>query len=119
AHMASILIENHSLKPFRQRVLGTYVLIEESMRQLAEHGSELRAATQADRRDRPTTLPAGWRETLQPAGTRHFLPMQHEPFNSGSSGAPETHWTGRAAPAANVPQYGVEPTISLHRPRAY
>jgi murein tripeptide amidase MpaA len=119
AHMASILIENHSLKPFRQRVLGTYVLIEESLRQLAEHGSELRTATQADQREHPATLPAGWRETLQPVGTRHFLPMQHEPFNSGSSGAVETHWTGHAAPAADVPQYGVEPTVSLHRPRAY
>jgi hypothetical protein len=119
AHMASILIENHSLKPFRQRVLGTYVLIEESLRQLAEHGSELRTATAADQRARPETLPAGWRETPQPIGTRHFLPMQHEPFTSSSSGAPETHWTGRVAPAADMPQYGDEPTITLHRPRAY
>src|SRR5262249_3259082 len=119
AHMASVLIENHSLKPFRQRVLGTYVLIEESLRQLAQHGSELRTATQADQRERPPTLPAGWRETPQPAGTRRFLPMQHDEFSSASSGAPETHWTGRPASAADVPQYGVEPTITLHRPRAY
>lgn len=118
-HMASILIENHSLKPFRQRVLGTYVLIEESLRQLAEHGRELRTATQADQRERPATLPVGWRETPQSAGVRHFLPMQHEQFTSAASGASETHWTGRAAPAADVPKYGVEPTITLHRPRAY
>ena len=28
-HMASVLVENHSLKPYRQRVLGTYVLLED------------------------------------------------------------------------------------------
>ena len=119
AHMATILIENHSLKPFRQRVLGTYVLIEESLHQLSAHGRELRTATQADQRARPATLPAGWQETAQPAGTRPFLPMQRESFTSAASGAAETHWTGRAAPAANVPQYGVESTITLQRPRAY
>ncbi|WP_436032715.1 M14 family metallopeptidase [Caulobacter sp. LjRoot300] len=31
ARIATVLVENHSLKPYRQRVLGTYVLIEESL----------------------------------------------------------------------------------------
>jgi murein tripeptide amidase MpaA len=30
-HMASILIENHALKPFEQRVLGTYVFLEQAI----------------------------------------------------------------------------------------
>jgi hypothetical protein len=30
-HMASILVENHSLKPFQQRVLGTYILLESTL----------------------------------------------------------------------------------------
>ena len=34
-HMASILVENHSLKPFKQRVLGTYVLLESTLKLLA------------------------------------------------------------------------------------
>jgi hypothetical protein len=29
--MASILVENHSLKPFKQRVLGTYILLESTL----------------------------------------------------------------------------------------
>jgi len=118
-HMPSILIENHSLKPFRQRVLGTYVLIEQSIRLLAQHGAQLRTAIAADQRERPTTLPVGWRETQRPVRQREFLPIEREQFNASSSGASETRWLGRAAPATRVPQYGVESTINVQRPRAY
>jgi len=118
-HMPSILIENHSLKPFRQRVLGTYVLIEESLRLLAQHGAQLRAAIAADQLERPATLPVGWRQTEHPVRQRDFLPIQREHYNSTASGAPETRWLGRAAPQTPVPQYGVESTITLTRPRAY
>src|SRR4029077_514808 len=45
--------------------------------------------------------------------------MQHNEFTSAASGASETRWLGRPAPAADVPQYGVEPTITIHRPRAF
>ena len=34
-HMPTVLVENHSLKPFKQRVLGTYVLLESTLQQLA------------------------------------------------------------------------------------
>ena len=118
-HMPSVLIENHSLKPFRQRVLGTYVLIEECIRLLAQHGQQLRAAVAQDRAARPATMPVGWRQTDHPVRQREFLPIAREEFHSASSGAAETRWLGRAAPAAHVPQYGVESTITLQRPRAY
>jgi hypothetical protein len=118
-HVPSVLIENHSLKPFRQRVLGTYVLIEESIRLLAERGTQLRAAVDADLRVRPATLPVGWRQTDQPVRQREFLPIQREGFNSPASGAAETRWLGRTAQQTRVPQYGVESTVSLQRPRAY
>jgi hypothetical protein len=118
-HMASVLIENHSLKPHRQRVLGTYVLLEQSLRLLAQQGASLRTATAADQRARPATLPVGWRETAHATSQRAFLPIEHESFDSAASGAPETRWLGRPAPATHVPQFGVEPTITLTRPRAY
>jgi hypothetical protein len=117
--MASVLIENHSLKPYRQRVLGTYVLIEESMRLLAEHGDHLRRAAAADARERPRTLPAGWRQTDTPVTQRPFQPIARESYRSQASGAEETRWLGRAAPDTRMPQYGQEPTIQLRRPRAY
>ena len=43
-HLATVLVENHSLKPFRQRVLGTYVILEETLKVLGENASGLRSA---------------------------------------------------------------------------
>jgi hypothetical protein len=56
AHVPTILIENHSLKPHEQRVLGTYVFLEAAMRLLAErrpgpargHGRRCRPAPRRD-----------------------------------------------------------------------
>src|SRR5690606_6562043 len=60
AHVPTILIENHSLKPHEQRVLGTYVFLETAMRLLAERGEGLRAAIAADRALRPAEIPANF-----------------------------------------------------------
>ncbi len=117
--LASVLIENHSLKPYRQRVLGTYVLIEESLRLLAEHGAQLRTAARSDARERPRTIPAGWRQTAEPVSQRAFLPIERETYRSTASGALETSWLGRPAPETRMPQFGQEHTITLRRPRAY
>lgn len=117
--LPSVLFENHSLKPYRQRVLGTYVVIEESMRLLAEHGDQLERAIAADARERPRTLPVGWRQTAAPVSQRPFLPIARESYRSTASGAEETRWLGRPAPETRMPQYGQEHTIELRRPRAY
>ena len=117
--LASVLFENHSLKPYRQRVLGTYVAIEESMRLLAQHGDALERATAADARERPRTLPVGWRQTAEPVNQRSFLPIERESYRSTASGAQETRWLGRPAAETRVPQFGQEHTIELRRPRAY
>lgn len=117
--LPSVLFENHSLKPYRQRVLGTYVVIEESMRLLAEHGGALERAIAADARERPRTLPVGWRQTAAPVSQREFLPIARETYRSTASGADETRWLGRPAAQTHMPQFGQEHTIDLHRPRAY
>lgn len=117
--LPSVLIENHSLKPYRQRVLGTYVLLEESLRLLARHGQSLRSAIASDARERPRSIPVGWRQTAEPVTQRPFLPIARETYRSTASGAEETRWLGRPADATRMPQYGQEPTIQLQRPRAY
>lgn len=117
--MPSVLIENHSLKPYRQRVLGTYVLLEECLRLLARQGNSLRSAIAADARERPRTLPVGWTQTEAPVAQRPFLPIEHESYRSVASGANETRWLGRDAAATRMPQYGQVSTITLSRPRAY
>ena len=60
-HLPTVLVENHSLKPYDQRVLGTYVLLEESLRLLARDGAALRRAIEADRERRDATIPLSWK----------------------------------------------------------
>ena len=56
-HMASVLVENHSLKPYKQRVLGTYVLLESTLKLLAIEGQSLRESTKADKGKRDSKIP--------------------------------------------------------------
>ena len=56
-HLPTLLVENHSLKPYDQRVLGTYVLLESTLRVLGEHGDALRDAIHTDRASRRPELP--------------------------------------------------------------
>lgn len=56
-HMASVLVENHSLKPYKQRVLGTYVLLESTLKLLAIEGQSLKESTKADKAKRDTKIP--------------------------------------------------------------
>jgi hypothetical protein len=68
-----VLVENHSLKPYRQRVLGTYVLLRRRCGWRARRRGD-RAAKAADRAARP-------RETilLAPGGEagRHHPLARH------------------------------------------
>jgi hypothetical protein len=47
-HTPGILVENHSLKPFKQRVLGTRVLLEAFLELLANKGRDLQTVMQND-----------------------------------------------------------------------
>lgn len=56
-HLPSILIENHSLKPYKQRVLGTYVLLESTLKILATEGQSLKEIAKADKSQRNSKIP--------------------------------------------------------------
>src|SRR5690606_5020081 len=72
AHLPTVLIENHSLKPFRQRVLGTYVFLEATIRLLASDGKALQDATASDRAYRHKEVVLSWRRSETP-DTVEFL----------------------------------------------
>lgn len=120
AHVPTILIENHSLKPHEQRVLGTYVFIEEALRQLAAHGGDLRAAIGRDSALRPGEIPANFVSTDQPVATRAFKGILFERYDSPASGGSEIRWLGKPDPQPwMMPFYGSRPTLQLKRPTAY
>lgn len=120
AHVPTILIENHSLKPHEQRVLGTYVFLEQALKLLAEKSGDLRAAIAADRALRPTELPANFDSDDTPTRTRPFKGIRYETFDSVASGRPEIRWLGQPdAELWQMPFYGSHPTLTLKRPTAY
>lgn len=120
AHIPSILIENHSLKPHEQRVLGTYVFLEAAMRLLAERGLELRHAWQVDAASRPSVIPANFVPADDPIGIRRFLGIRYETYESPASGRTEIRWLGEPDPEVwLMPFYGSRATLNLVRPEAY
>jgi murein tripeptide amidase MpaA len=120
AHIPTILIENHSLKPHAQRVLGTYVFLETAMTLLAQKGDSLRAAIDADRALRPAEIPANFVAEDKPSATRAFKGILYETYESPASGRTEIRWLGKADPQIwSMPFYGSRPTLTLKRPAAY
>jgi murein tripeptide amidase MpaA len=120
AHVPTILIENHSLKPHEQRVLGTYVFLEEALKLLADKSQTLRAAISADRALRPAELPANFVGDEQPIRTRPFKGILYDTYQSAASGRPELRWLGQPDPELwQVPYFGSSPTLTLKRPTAY
>jgi len=120
AHVPTILIENHSLKPHEQRVLGTYVFLEQALRLLASEGRDLRAAITADSALRPAEIPANFVQNDQPTVTRPFKGITYETYDSPASGRREIRWLGQADPQLwQLPFYTSHPTLTLRRPEAY
>ena len=120
AHVPTVLVENHSLKPYEQRVLGTYVLYEASLRLLADQVGPLRAATAADRALRPAQVPTNFRNEPTPLNTRAFKGVLYETYESPASGRTEIRWLGRPDPEAwRMPYFGSQPGLMLRRPEAY
>ncbi len=60
-HLAAILVENHSLKPYKQRVLGTYILFESTLKLLASEGKSLKEITEKDKAVRVAKFPMAWK----------------------------------------------------------
>jgi murein tripeptide amidase MpaA len=117
-HIPTVLVENHSLKPYRQRVLGTYVLLETALEVVGAHAAELRSAVAADRSNRASTLPANWSLAGEIA-RKDFMGVEYEQYLSPASGTNEVRWLGRPRLFTQLPIYGDKAGVTLRRPRAY
>jgi hypothetical protein len=118
-HLPTVLVENHSLKPYDQRVLGTYVLLEATLATLGEHGGELRRAIEQDRARRPETLPLGFRPAPGEPPKVEFLGVAGEVVDSPVSGGPVVRWLGEPV-TLTVPLLRLtEPALVLPRPKGY
>ncbi|ASY46175.1 carboxypeptidase [Sphingobium xenophagum] len=117
-HVPTILIETLSLRPYRQRVLGTYVFVEEALRLAGNEGARLRAAIDADRAERPADLVVKWKPLKDPIYTVDFLGIAHDRYRSAASGREEIRWLGRPI-TQKIPVFGEEPDQSVRLPKAW
>ena len=118
-HLPTVLVENHSLKPVKQRVLGTYALLEGTLRVAAERLTGLRAAIAADRVGRAAQPVLAWAMAEEPVRTIPFHPIASEFYDSPASGAAEVRWLGTPLPVVDAPLYGSRADLVIDRPRGY
>jgi len=116
-HIPTVLVENHSLKSYRQRVLGTYVLIESSLTALGNNGAQLAQAIQQDKDSRPSTLPLAW--DYNKAHNVPFKGIAYQTFSDEISGAQQVKWTGKNK-LYNMPWFDQDIGVKITKvPRAY
>lgn len=118
-HLPTVLVENHALKPYRQRVLGTYVLLEETLALLGRDGARLRQAKSDDAAFHPNKLTIDWKREKSPSDRVQFKTMEYETSSSVASGSTEVRWLGRPAGTVSMPVFKPMATIKVQLPVAY
>ncbi len=94
-HVPSMLVENHSLKPYDQRVLGMLVLLERTLDVLSMTGRELIRAEGDDTHLRLDPIPIDWKVPQGIAPDMiDFKGIESRTEPSSVSGTQKTEWLG-------------------------
>jgi len=119
-HLPTILVENHSLKPYHQRVLGTYVFLETIINKLAKSGHELITATQKDINRKSKTLPLSWSADSDNPEYMDFQGMEYQKSVDELTGIEYIKWTGKAKTYKDLPIFWArKPSEVVTVPNAY
>lgn len=115
----TVLVENHMLKPYRQRVLGTYVLLEAALKLASQDRNRIVAAKASDRASRPATMLTQWQPAATPIGwVERFKGVAFETYRSPASGRLEQRWTGMPI-TVRMPIIGQDPVETITLPKAW
>jgi hypothetical protein len=118
-HLPHVLLENHSLKPYRRRVLGTYVFLEAAMRALASEFESLRTGVELDRSRLWDPMPLGWTDSDPPPDTMLHQGIRSERFVSPISGGEVVRWLGEPEDFDIPIITTTKPSVLADRPTAY
>lgn len=114
----TVLIENHRFKSYRQRVLGTYALLKQSLRTVARDAATIERAKESDRSTRSTNIAVRWERDPTPIDYREFKSYDYGSYLSAASGARELRWTGLPR-MQRLPVYGTRTTEFATLPVAW
>jgi len=119
-HLPTVLVENHSLKPYGQRVLGTYVLLDSAMSTLGREYESLREARARDELESASKVVLGWKmNDIDPLPRRPFKGVRSEQYRSTVTGTVNVRWTGELVDG-EIPIVSMNlPATSVRRPSRY
>src|SRR5262249_16441144 len=117
--LPTVLVETHSLKPYRQRVLGTYVLIEASLQTLGAVGNALQKAVADDMAAAPARVALNGGKNSGGRKTMDFLGVSYETYASPATGTNEIRWLGKPKLYSALPVTLEKPDLEVARPKAY
>ena len=118
-HLPTVLVENHSLKPYRQRVLGTYILLRSALESVGDSAQSLRAAIDSDMKRRAESIPLSWRVPDSGPVKIEIQSIRSRQRLSEITGSMVTDWLGE--PETITVDYHVasEVATSVERPKAW
>jgi hypothetical protein len=119
-HLPTVLVENHSLKPFDRRVLGTYVFLRETLDFVGREHASLRAAVAKDRALRPARLALAFqrddRSSTEPFTVKG---IGSELVDSPVTGREVVRWTGEPLEREVTLHHQDVVAVEVVRPAAY
>ena len=119
-HLPTVIVENHSLKSYRRRVLGTYVFLEVALRTVAEYGDDLRDAARRDRARRTPTVTLNWEVPEgSPPEKLDFKGIRSATELSPVTGGSVVRWTGEPVELVIADHRMTNPAQSVSRPDHY
>lgn len=118
-HLPTVLVENHSLKPYDQRVLGTYVFLESVLELLADEGESLTEASAADRTLRRETVPLAFVPGPDSTVEVDFAGIAAVERDSEISGGKILDWTGEPVDLKVKRVLFDQPALPVRRPACY
>ncbi len=118
-HMPTVLVENHSLKPFRQRVLGTRVLMEAMLQVLAEESKSLRIAMKKDATSLPSKIPVTWDIDTNSTDSMMFKGLKSIVRKSEAAGSEVVSWNAEKLDVKIPLIQHNQPKTFINRPKFY
>ncbi|ASM49863.1 hypothetical protein PESP_a1801 [Pseudoalteromonas espejiana DSM 9414] len=103
--LPTILVENHSLKPYKQRVLGTYVFLDGAINALSQYSHELANAVKKEQEFVPKQLIVKRSYAKQPDIIAQFKGVEYSSSVSALSGQNEVKYLGKAFTYTDLPIY--------------
>ncbi len=119
-HLPTVLLENHSLKPYERRVLGTYVFLASAIRTAGKNAAALRQAIAADRAAAAAAIPLAWAvDPKAPSETIDYKAIEARAIPSAISGGVRLEFTGKPITLKIPYRRANHVSASVTRPKAY